>query len=110
MEQASTRRASKDKTGYQALSAADDEEEEEEEGEEEEGEEEEVVSGEDETATGRERGHGRSSSLDLNKMIATSSVLSDMPAAEPPRPPPVSTSPTPDPMSLSLSLSPEASG
>ena len=39
---------------------------------------------------GRERGHGRSTSLDLNKMIPGSSVLSDMPAAEPPRPPPVS--------------------
>jgi hypothetical protein len=37
---------------------------------------------------GRERGHGRSTSLDLNKMIPGSSVLSDMPAAEPPRPPP----------------------
>ncbi|CAI8011382.1 hypothetical protein GBAR_LOCUS7360 [Geodia barretti] len=36
----------------------------------------------------RERGHGRSTSLDLNKMIPGSSVLSDMPAAEPPRPPP----------------------
>ena len=70
-------RSAKDKAGYLTLSAADEEATEE---------------GPEEGKLGltRERGHARSSSLDLNKMISGSSVHSDMPAAEPPRPPPVS--------------------
>lgn len=67
--------SSKDKSGYHTLSAA---------GGAEEGHEAEQL------AIGRDRGHARSTSLDLNKMIASSNVYSDMPAAEPPRPPPVS--------------------
>ena len=81
--QTSTRRpvhSAKERAGYHALSAADEEE----------------AEGELETeqlAIGRDRGHGRSTSLDLNKMIASSGVFSDMPSAEPPRPPPVSPPP-----------------
>ena len=81
-------RSSKEKAGYQILPAGDEE-----------------TTEEDRTteqlAIGRDRGHGRSTSLDLKKMIAGSDVLSDMPAAEPPRPPPVSPSPlTPPPLSF----------
>ncbi|CAI8011383.1 Intersectin-1 [Geodia barretti] len=64
------------KSGYHKLSGA---------GEDEEGEESKELK---QPMISRERGHGRSTSLDLNKMIPGSSVLSDMPAAEPPRPPP----------------------
>ena len=65
------------KSGYHKLSGA---------GEDEEGEESKELK---HPLISRERVHGRSTSLDLNKMIPGSSVLSDMPAAEPPRPPPV---------------------
>lgn len=68
---------SKEKLGYHTLSAEDEEEGDE-------------GHGADQLAIGKERGHGRSTSLDLKKMIASSDVYSDMPAAEPPRPPPVS--------------------
>ena len=85
--QPSTRRpvhSAKDRSGYLALSAADEGDAEE--------EPEAQQSGTQQPAIGRDRGHGRSTSLDLNKMIASSSVFSDMPSAEPPRPPPVSVS------------------
>ena len=44
------------------------------------------------TLLAREHGHSRSTSLDLNKMMqaAAVSVYSDVPSAEPPKPPPVS--------------------
>lgn len=69
-----------EKAGYSALRAA--EEEKVEEG---------TVS---ELNPMKERGHSRSTSLDLNKMMgaAGSSVYTDVPAAEPPKPPPVGAS------------------
>lgn len=69
-----------EKAGYSALKAADEEKEQ-------------VLEKEtmSELNPMRERGHSRSTSLDLNKMMgaAGSSVYTDVPAAEPPKPPPV---------------------
>lgn len=61
--------------------------------------------GAEQLAIGKERGHGRSTSLDLKKMIPSSDVYSDMPAAEPPRPPPVCVLPLPSQPLPYLSLS-----
>lgn len=73
---------SKEKLGYHTLSANDEEGGDE-------------GRGAEQLAIGKERGHGRSTSLDLKKMIPSSDVYSDMPAAEPPRPPPVCVLPLP---------------
>lgn len=82
---------SKEKLGYHTLSATDEEGGYEERGAE-------------QLAMGKERGHGRSTSLDLKKMIPSSDVYSDMPAAEPPRPPPVSAFPLPPKLCLTSHL------